>query len=136
MGRQPGHVVSPGEVRWIELPALGGHEQAGHRPGVVLQDDAKTPGLPTVLVVPVTSAQLAARFPATMVVEPSAENGLTRASVVLAFQLRAVDRRRIGALLGTLPGPEVSQLVSLVDTLMGAPRVDAGEQAGGAATDS
>ncbi|MBI4567091.1 MAG: type II toxin-antitoxin system PemK/MazF family toxin [Planctomycetes bacterium] len=77
--------VSQGDTVWISFPPQSGAEQAGRRPGLVVQAD--TAGhIPTVLVVPITSNQRALRFPGTLAVPPTSENGLTSPSVLLVFQ--------------------------------------------------
>lgn len=94
----------------VELPPpLGGvgREQSGRRPAVVAQDD--TPGLPTLLVAPLTSQLSALRFPHTLRVEPSPENGLSMPSAVLLFQLQVVDKRRILRVVGELEQRYVEQ---------------------------
>lgn len=55
--------MTPGDFHWVELPPANGHEQAGMRPGVILQDDAYGGELPVVLVAPVTTAVAAVRMP-------------------------------------------------------------------------
>ena len=111
--------MRPGDIHWVELPPVGGHEQAGHRPAIVLQDDDFAGGLPLVIVVPLTSATSTLRFPGTLSLEPTAENGLRNASVALVFQVRAVDRRTVRAKIGTVESANLSQIFSLLDRLMG-----------------
>ncbi|MBA3767202.1 MAG: type II toxin-antitoxin system PemK/MazF family toxin [Acidobacteria bacterium] len=87
------------EVRWVELPARGGHAQAGRRPAIIVQSIT---GLPTTLIVPLTSQLDALRFAGTVLVEADTQNGLRRASVALVFQLTAVDSRYITDRLGAI----------------------------------
>lgn len=42
------------------------------------------------------------RFAGTTLIHPTAANGLRQTSVVLVFQLRAIDRRRIQERIGTV----------------------------------
>lgn len=65
-----------GAVHWVELPARGGHAQAGRRPAIIVQNPAVSAKLPTVLIVPLTSQQDALRFPGTVLVEADAKNKL------------------------------------------------------------
>ena len=51
-----------GEVWRIRLRSVPGHTQSGVRPAVVVQEDQATASLPTVLVVPFTGTQAAARL--------------------------------------------------------------------------
>ncbi|MGQ9625282.1 MAG: type II toxin-antitoxin system PemK/MazF family toxin [Anaerolineae bacterium] len=97
----------------VELPPpLGGvgHEQAGRRPAIAVQADVASYNLPTLMRVPITGQLSALRFPYTIRVEPSNVNGLTQPSVLLVFQLRAIDRRRILETIGRLEQNYLDQL--------------------------
>lgn len=91
-----------GDLFWVDLPDRGGREQRGRRPAIIWQDTDGFPGLPTVLLIPLTSRLAALRFPATVRVEPSSENGLAVPSVALVFQLGASDIGRVRDRLGEL----------------------------------
>ena len=94
--------MSVGDIHWVDLPAADGREQRGRRPAIVLQDDSYGGELPVVLVAPRTTARSTVRFAGTTLVRPTSENGLTQESVVLMFQLRAIDRRRIQGRIGAV----------------------------------
>jgi len=111
--------LTPGDIHWVELPAGEGHEQAGRRPAVIIQDDVYASPLPVVLVIPLTGALAATRFPGTLAIEPSPENGLRCTSVALAFQLRALDRQRLREKIGTLTADTLTELFTTLDKLMG-----------------
>ena len=89
------------------------------RPVVIVQDDPFILSLPTVLIVPFTGTQGAARFPGTLTVPPDGQNGLTMPSVALVFQLTAVDRRNCLQRLGVLDPATVDQILALLDKLTG-----------------
>lgn len=87
-----------GDIVLVNLPQTAdgaGHEQVGTRPALIVHDDATSETLSVVMIVPFTSNLKAQRFPHTIVVEPTEENGLTVQSVLLVFQLRAIDRQRV-----------------------------------------
>jgi mRNA interferase MazF len=91
------------DVLRVALPSPGeSHEQAGHRPAIAVKVDTKGIHLPTLMIVPVTGELSALRFPHTIRAEPSKANGLTMHSVLLVFQLRAIDSARIIATIGRL----------------------------------
>jgi mRNA interferase MazF len=94
--------VKLGDVVWIDPPAGQGHVQSGRRPAIVLQCEAVSRAVPTVVAVPLTSSVDAARFPATVAIEPDAANGLRVSSVALVFQIATVDRRRVLRTVGHL----------------------------------
>jgi mRNA interferase MazF len=117
--------VTPGELYWVNLPHSNGHEQAGRRPAVVIQDDVYAGTLGTALVVPVTGQPANARFPGTVAVAPSAQNGLLRSSVVLVFQVRALDRRRFLNRIGVVEPAVLADILAELDRLTGRPPVTA-----------
>jgi mRNA interferase MazF len=108
--------VTAGEVRWVELPSRGGHAQAGRRPAVVVQS---TTGLPTTLIIPLTTQLDALRFAGTVLVETDSQNGLRRASVALVFQLTAIDNRYIADRMGVIPKEVLEEIWTTFDRLTG-----------------
>jgi mRNA interferase MazF len=101
---------------WVEIPPRGGRAQAGRRPAIIAQGPV---ALPTVLIVPLTSQLDALRFPGTVLVEASQQNGLRHNSVALVFQLTAVDKRYIFEQLGTASDAVMAQIWSALDALTG-----------------
>ncbi len=99
-----------GDFHWVELPAANGREQRGRRPTVVLLDDSYGGELPVVLVAPLTTARATVRFAGTTLVRPTSENGLTQESVVLMFQLRAIDRHRLQGRIGEVNADVLSAM--------------------------
>jgi mRNA-degrading endonuclease toxin of MazEF toxin-antitoxin module len=108
-----------GEVWRVRLPPTSGHTQSGDRPALVVQNDSFTSLLPTVLVVPFTGNLSAARFAGTLRVDPDGANGLTKPSVALAFQLRAVDRQDCVQRLGEVDVATLAALTDLIRDLTG-----------------
>ena len=97
--------MARGDVIIVDFPSPAGYsgrEQIGTRPAVVLQSGGQAATLPTTIIIPLTSNLSASRFPYTILINPSSQNGLTTQSVMLVFQLRAIDNRRIGRKLGSL----------------------------------
>ena len=105
-----------GDLYIVELPSADGREQAGKRPAVVVHVNDM---LPTVLIVPVTSKLKALNFPHTLRIEPTIENGLTVPSVLLVFQLRAIDKKRLLEQIGVLSSDEQTQLRHALHTMLG-----------------
>jgi mRNA interferase MazF len=108
--------MNHGDVYWANLPDRGGHEQRGRRPVVIWQDTANFP-LPTVLIIPFTANQAALRYAATLLIQPTATNGLTSSSVALVFQLGACDVSRLGDRLGHLDDADLAHLQDLARRL-------------------
>jgi mRNA interferase MazF len=89
-----------GDVFIVSLPTSDGREQSGRRPALAVQADLASE--PMLMIAPITSNLNALRFAFSVRVEPSEENGLTLPSVVMVFQMRAIDKTRIVRKLGTL----------------------------------
>ena len=102
--------MKKGEIWIVNVPGLGGHAQQGIRPALIVA----APKLPVVIVIPCTSNLQALRFPHTLRIAASKQNGLTTPSVALAFQLLAIDRRCVQQKIGTLEKP----LLAHVDTAL------------------
>ncbi|MEK6681513.1 MAG: type II toxin-antitoxin system PemK/MazF family toxin [Nitrospirota bacterium] len=110
--------MKEGDIYLVEIPASGGHEQAGLRPAIIVQS-TNLEKLPTVLIVPLTSKIKAADFPFTFIIEPDEFNNLDVSSVVLVFQLRAIDKRRIKNKLGELKQDKLEILKQNLKKIMG-----------------
>jgi len=111
--------VSPGDIHWVELPPANGHEQAGRRPAIVLQDDSYAAASPLLLVVPLTTAAAVTRYPGVVAVPVTPENGLSQDSYALVFQFRALDRRRLRERLGSVSADVLSAIHAALDRLLG-----------------
>ena len=100
-----------------DLNPSRGSEQAGIRPVIIVQRDTLDRFTTTVVVVPVTSNLRRAKIPGTIIL-PTGEGGLTQDSVVLCYQIVALDRERSIRKLGSLSADYVSRLqVALQYTL-------------------
>lgn len=104
--------MARGEIFFVDLPhqSTGAREQSGRRPVIVVQTDATSARLPTLMVVPLATNLRRLRFPHTIRVDPSPENGLTQPSVLLVFQLRSMDKNRILRSIGILEDTYLDQL--------------------------
>jgi mRNA interferase MazF len=62
------------------------------------------------MIAPVTSNLNAARFAFAVQIEPSAENGLTQTSIVMIFQMRAIDKNRVIKKIGKLSDEDMKRV--------------------------
>jgi mRNA interferase MazF len=111
--------VNAGDIHWVELPSANGREQQGRRPAVIAQDDAYGGRLPTVLVIPISSTRAALRFAGTASILATPKSGLRVDSVALVFQLRAIDRNRLGSRIGAVTNDEMRLILDELDRLTG-----------------
>ena len=87
-------IVKRGEVYTADLSGSVGHEQAGIRPVVVIQNDVGNQYSETVIVACITSKESKRDFP-THVPIRLAEGQLSYNSIALLEQIRTIDKRRI-----------------------------------------
>lgn len=109
-----------GDLFWVTLPDRDGREQSGRRPAIIWQDTALF-SLPTVLVIPLSAQRGVLRFPATLLIQPTADNGLAVPSAALVFQLGACDVRRVENKIGELDASDLQQLQQLAKQLQHLP---------------
>ena len=100
--------MARGDILLVSLPATGGREQSGRRPAVAVQTDIA--GEPLLMVAPITSNLTALRFTFSVRVEPSADNGLTVPSVIMIFQMRAIDKTRIIRKIGRMTSDDMQRI--------------------------
>ena len=100
--------MARGDVLLVSLPPSDRREQSGRRPAVAVQTDQT--GEPMLMVAPVTSNPGALRFAFSVRVEPSPENGLTMPSVVMVFQMRAIDKVRIVRKIGRMSAEDMARI--------------------------
>ncbi len=103
-------MIARGELYSASLDPVVGSEQGGIRPVLIIQNDVGNRYSPTVIVLAVTGQLGKARLP-THVNVPAQGNGLAKDSVVLAEQIRTLDKRRLRERIGTL-SPELMEKVS------------------------
>ena len=78
--------MKTGEIHWVELPDVGGREQSGRRPAIIMQADSYAASLPTTVVIPLSSAMAALRFPGTAQVKASESSGLRTIRLLWSFR--------------------------------------------------
>ena len=77
-------------------------EQGGIRPVIVIQNDIGNKYSPTLIVLPITSEIKKENMPTHCILHKSLKNGLKVDSMVLAEQIRVIDKSRILDYIGYL----------------------------------
>lgn len=106
--------MKKGEVWIVEIPGVNGHEQRGLRPAIFIADTKAN----VAIVIPCTSNLQALRFPFTIRIEPSRENGLEIPSVALVLQLRAIDKKRLQKRVGRIDKSVLGKMDSMLRNLL------------------
>jgi len=87
-------MVMRGEIYFAQLNPVQGSEQGGMRPVLIIQNDIGNAHSPTTIVLAITSQINKARLP-THVELRKEESGLQKDSVILAEQIRTIDKARL-----------------------------------------
>ena len=114
--------MARGDIFTIDFPSPAGrpgHEQIGRRPGIVVQTNLTDASLSTTMIIPLTANLKALRFPHTIQVNPSPQNGLQMPSVLLVFQLRSIDKARLMSRIGCLENFYLDQVDKEMRRLLG-----------------
>ena len=88
---------------WLAgLDPVVGSEQGRTRPVLVISETALNDVLPVVNVLPVTSRKQNRRVYPNEALLPAGAAGLSAESIVLCYQIRTLDKRRLLKMFGTL----------------------------------
>jgi len=94
-------VIKRSDIFYADLSPVVGSEQSGVRPVLIIQNDIGNKYSPTVVVAAITSRINKAKMPTH--IEISTENsGLARDSVILAEQIRTIDKIRLRERIASL----------------------------------
>lgn len=102
----------------VDFGAPSGPEQAGQRPAILMQEDAFTQALTTIIVIPLTTNLKRKALPTTVFI-PAGDGGLPRDSVALCHQIRARGKIRLLYQLGTLTDSRFDEVVDRLLTTIG-----------------
>ena len=102
-------LILRGEIYKAALDPVLGSEQGGTRPVLIVQNNVGNKYSPTVIALAVTSRLSKARLPTHIEVERGVA-GLPRDSLILAEQVRTLDKQRLVSRMGALPDTLMAQV--------------------------
>jgi mRNA interferase MazF len=102
-------MINRGDLYSACLDPVVGSEQGGIRPVLVIQNDVGNRHSPTVIVLAITGQVNKARLPTHVSVSADG-TGLQKDSVILAEQIRTLDKRRLRERIGTLSGDTMDRV--------------------------
>jgi mRNA interferase MazF len=104
--------VKRGDVFWAELGPRSGAEQSGRRPVVVVSNDGfnRVGAWQSVIVAPLSTSPAQRRRGPTAIALPKGTAGLRQESIVLCHQVTALDRAKLVARIGELPGSALQRV--------------------------
>lgn len=94
-------IVKRGDIYYADLSPVVGSEQGGVRPVLIIQNDIGNKYSPTVIATAITSQINKAKMPTHIELDAN-EYGLSKDSVVLAEQIRTIDKKRLKEKIGHL----------------------------------
>ena len=110
--------IHKGDIFLVDFKTNTGCEQNGVRPALILQNDIGNNFSPTTIVCPLSSQRK--MYDRTHVIVTPEECGITKKSIVLCEQIRAVDKSRLGRKVGHIFTPEkMEEIESKVKIVFG-----------------
>jgi len=107
------YVPDRGDIVWLQFNPQAGHEQAGHRPALVLSPASYNRRSGLMLCCPMTSQRKG--YPFEVVIEMDTD----RESVVLADQVKSLDwKARKAVKKGTVSIDVIAETLSKLQTLL------------------
>lgn len=98
--------VKRGDMYYADLSPVIGSEQGGIRPVLIIQNDTGNRYSPTVIAAAITSQTSKNKLP-THIEIGSTQMGLKSDSVVLAEQIRTIDKSRLKEKIGHIDDNEI-----------------------------
>ena len=104
-------IVKRGDMFYADLSPVIGSEQGGIRPVLVIQNDTGNKYSPTVIVSAITSRLDKNKLP-THIELDSKEIGLKSDSVLLAEQIRTIDKSRLKEKIGHIEDDKIMDKIN------------------------
>ena len=104
-------IIKRGDMFYADLSPVIGSEQGGIRPVLIIQNDLGNKYSPTVIAAAITSQTGKSKLP-THIEITSKENGLKSDSVVLAEQIRTIDKSRLKEKIGHIDDTNIMNQVN------------------------
>ena len=104
-------VIKRGDMFYADLSPVVGSEQGGIRPVLIIQNDMGNKYSPTVIAAAITSQINKNKLPTHIEID-SEEFGLKSDSVVLAEQIRTIDKSRVKEKIGHIDDEKVMDKIN------------------------
>lgn len=111
-------IVKRGDIYYADLSPVVGSEQGGIRPVLIIQNDIGNKYSPTVIATAITSQVNKSKMPTHIEIDAN-EYGLSKDSVVLAEQIRTIDKRRLKEKIGHLDDELMSRVNEALEISFG-----------------
>ena len=106
-------------IFWANLDPAKGSEQSGLRPVLVISSEEVNISLPIVTVLLLTSLKPGRKVYSIEVLLRAESTGLSRDSIVMAHQIRAISKERLGEVCGRIVSDVVKEdIIKAVKTYL------------------
>lgn len=112
------NTIKRGEIYCADLDPVVGSEQGGIRPVLIIQNDVGNRFSPTVIVLAITSQLRKSNLP-THVEVSAGKTGLQKPSIVLAEQMRTLEKQRLQKRMGELSAEEMVLVDNAIRSSLG-----------------
>ena len=109
--------IRRGDLFYADLNPVGGSEQGGIRPVLVIQNDVGNHFSPTVVAAAITSRKAKNSLPTHILLENVP--GLAPTSLLLLEQLRTIDRKRLRGYIGRISKEKMLEVDTALAISMG-----------------
>lgn len=109
--------VRRGEIYYADLSPVIGSEQAGIRPVLIVQNDVGNKFSPTIIAIAITSKQKV-KLPTHIEIEGT-KYGLDKDSVILAEQIRTLDKKRLREKVGKVDDKTMEKVKKAIEISFG-----------------
>lgn len=100
-------MIRRGEIYMVDFNPARGSEQAGLRPGLVIQNDIGNKFSPTTIIASITTAERTYPFAVHL---KAKEGGLSHDSIVNLSQILTIDKERLKNKLGSLNAKRMKEV--------------------------
>ncbi len=104
-------LIKRGDLFYADLNPTLGSEQGGIRPVLVVQNNIGNMHSPTIVVLPITSMK---KRPLPVHAKVDDNDLLTDGSIVLAEQIRTIDKRRLRSYIGSLDADAMKRVDKII----------------------
>ena len=108
-------IIKRGDMFYADLSPVVGSEQGGIRPVLIIQNDVGNKYSPTVIAAAITSQTNKTKIPTHIEID-SQKYGLKSDSVILAEQIRTIDKSRLKEKIGHI---EDESVISKINNALG-----------------
>ncbi len=104
--------IRRGDIYDVDWSPARVSEQGGIRPSVIIQNDVANAVSGYRITIVVTISSRIKNYPSMVLIEPTAENGLSTASEVNVGQIMTVSKDRLGRRLGSLSAADLQRVTA------------------------